>query len=78
MQISAAQKRDFIYATDAADLFVRLLLSRENGAFIIDTGHATTIRFVVQYLAALAQRLNYCISAQSRPRQVSFRSWWPT
>ena len=47
-----AQKRDFIYAPDAADLFVRLLLSLENGAFNIGTGHATTIRFVVEYLAA--------------------------
>ena len=52
VQITHAQKRDFIYTTDAADLFVRLLLSPENGAFIIATGHATTIRFVVQYLAA--------------------------
>lgn len=47
-----AQKRDFIYAPDAADLFVRLLLSPENGAFNIGTGQATTIRFVVEYLAA--------------------------
>lgn len=51
-----AQKRDFNYATDAADLFVRLLLSLENGAFIIDAGHATTIRFVVEYLAALCAK----------------------
>jgi nucleoside-diphosphate-sugar epimerase len=52
VQITHAQKRDFIYTTDAADLFVRLLLSPENGAFIIATRHATTIRFVVQYIAA--------------------------
>jgi nucleoside-diphosphate-sugar epimerase len=46
------QKRDFIYAPDAADLLVRLLLSPERGAFNIGTGHATTVRFVVEYLAA--------------------------
>lgn len=45
------QKRDFIYAPDAADLLVRLLLSQETGAFNIGTGHATTIRSVVEYLA---------------------------
>jgi len=47
-----AKKRDFIYAPDAADLFVRLLLAPGNGAFNIGTGQATTIRFVVEYLAA--------------------------
>ncbi|MGP0082415.1 MAG: NAD-dependent epimerase/dehydratase family protein [Steroidobacteraceae bacterium] len=47
-----AQKRDFIYAPDAADLFVRLLLSPENGVFNIGTGQPTTIRFVVEHLAA--------------------------
>ena len=46
------QKRDFIYAPDAADLLVRLLKSSETGAFNIATGHATTIRSVVEYLAA--------------------------
>jgi nucleoside-diphosphate-sugar epimerase len=45
------QQRDFIYAPDAADLLVRLLLSDENGAFNIGTGQATTVRSVVEYLA---------------------------
>ena len=45
------QKRDFIYAPDAADLLIRLLLSQETGAFNIGTGHASTIRSVIEYLA---------------------------
>jgi nucleoside-diphosphate-sugar epimerase len=51
-----AQKRDFIYAPDAADLLVRLLLSPETGAFNVGTGHATTIRSVVEYLASRCGR----------------------
>jgi len=47
-----AQQRDFIYALDAADLLVRLLSSEEPGAFNVGTGHATTIRSVVEYLAS--------------------------
>jgi nucleoside-diphosphate-sugar epimerase len=46
------QQRDFIYAPDAADLLVRLLLSHEDGAFNVGTGRATAIRSVVEYLAA--------------------------
>ena len=46
------QQRDFIYAPDAADLLVRLLLSQENGAFNIGTGRATTVRSVVEHLAS--------------------------
>ena len=46
------QQRDFIYAPDAADLLVRLLLSQENGVFNIGTGRATTVRSVVEYLAS--------------------------
>jgi nucleoside-diphosphate-sugar epimerase len=46
------QERDFVYAPDAADLFVSLLLSRETGVFNVGTGHATTIRSVVERLAA--------------------------
>jgi nucleoside-diphosphate-sugar epimerase len=45
------QLRDFIYAPDAADLLVRLLLSPEAGAFNIGTGCATTVRSVIEYLA---------------------------
>ena len=50
------QKRDFIYAPDAADLLVRLLLSPETGAFNIGTGRATTIRSVIDYLSARCGR----------------------
>jgi nucleoside-diphosphate-sugar epimerase len=46
------QQRDFIYAPDAADLLVRLLLAEEAGAFNVGTGRATTVRSVVEYLAA--------------------------
>jgi len=46
------QQRDFIYAPDAADLLIRLLLSHEDGVFNIGTGHATTVRSVVEYLAS--------------------------
>ena len=45
------QLRDFIYAPDAADLLVRILLSPHTGAFNIGTGHGSTIRSVIEYLA---------------------------
>lgn len=44
------QKRDFIFAPDAADLYVRLLLSRETGAFNVGTGQPTAIRSVIESL----------------------------
>lgn len=50
------QQRDFIYAPDAADLLVRLLLSEEAGAFNVGTGRATTVRSVVEYLASRCSR----------------------
>lgn len=50
------QQRDFIYAPDAADLLVRLLLSQEAGAFNIGTGRATKVRSVVEYLASRCRR----------------------
>jgi nucleoside-diphosphate-sugar epimerase len=50
------QQRDFIYAPDAADLLVRLLLSQETGAFNIGTGRATAVRSVVEYLASRCRR----------------------
>ena len=46
-----AQLRDFIYAPDAADLLVRLLMSEHIGAFNIGTGQGATLRSVVEYLA---------------------------
>jgi nucleoside-diphosphate-sugar epimerase len=46
-----AQKRDFIFAPDAADLLVRLLLSEESGVFNVGTGQATTVRAVAEHLA---------------------------
>ena len=45
------QTRDFIDARDAADLLVHLLMSSETGAFNIGTGHGTTVRSVIEYLA---------------------------
>jgi len=45
------QLRDFIYAPDAADLLIRLLFSSESGCFNIGSGCATTIRWVIEYLA---------------------------
>jgi nucleoside-diphosphate-sugar epimerase len=45
------QQRDFIYAPDAADLLVHLLLSTDSGAFNVGTGRATTIRSAIEYLA---------------------------
>jgi nucleoside-diphosphate-sugar epimerase len=50
------QQRDFIYAPDAADLLVRLLVSTESGAFNIGTGEATTIRRAVEYLGTRCGR----------------------
>ena len=50
------QQRDFIYAPDAADLLVRLLLSHDNGVFNIGTGRGTTIRSAVEYLASRCGR----------------------
>jgi nucleoside-diphosphate-sugar epimerase len=46
------QQRDFIYAPDAADLLVGLLLADEAGAFNVGTGRATTVRSIVEYLAS--------------------------
>ena len=46
------QLRDFIYGPDAGELLVKLLFSREAGAFNIGTGTPSTIRSAVEYLAA--------------------------
>jgi len=45
------QLRDFIYAPDIADLLVRLLFLSEYGAFNIGSGRATSVRFVMKYIA---------------------------
>ncbi len=45
------QVRDFIYAPDAADLYVRLQLSSEEGIFNVGTGRGTMIRSVIEHLA---------------------------
>lgn len=50
------QLRDFIYVTDAADLYVRLLMTSEAGAFNVATGRAATIRSVIEFLAEQRQR----------------------
>ena len=48
------QKRDFIYAPDAARMFVRLLNANATGAFNIGTGVPRSVRSVIE---ALADRL---------------------
>ena len=48
------QKRDFIYAPDAARMFVRLLNANATGAFNIGTGEPRSVRSVIE---ALADRL---------------------
>ena len=45
------QVRDFIDASDAADLLVRLLNSDAPGAFNIGTGRGTPVRYAIDYLA---------------------------
>ena len=47
-----AQQRDFIYAPDAADLIVRIVLSSEAGAFNVATGRGTAVRSIAEYLAS--------------------------
>jgi UDP-glucuronate decarboxylase len=49
------QKRDFIYAPDAARMFVRLLNANATGAFNVGTGEARSVRSVIE---ALADRLD--------------------
>lgn len=51
-----ALARDFIYAPDAADLLVRLMLSRQSGAFNIATGRSTTLADAIGYVADRLQR----------------------
>jgi len=46
------QQRDFIYAPDAAELYVKLLFSDVTGAFNVGTGAPSTVRSVIEYLAA--------------------------
>ena len=50
------QIRDLIYARDAAELISMLLLSEETGAFNIGTGVPSSIRSVVEHLAAACGR----------------------
>ena len=46
------QKRDFIYAPDAGALFAALLFSEETGEFNVGSGQGSTVREVVEYVAA--------------------------
>ena len=48
------QKRDFIYAPDAARMFVRLLIGGATGAFNVGSGEPRSVRSVIE---ALADRL---------------------
>jgi cephalosporin hydroxylase/nucleoside-diphosphate-sugar epimerase len=46
------QVRDFVYATDVADLFVRLLAAPEaTGAYNVGTGRGTTVRQIIERVA---------------------------
>jgi nucleoside-diphosphate-sugar epimerase len=45
------QQRDFVFAPDVANMFIRLLGNEEAGVFNIGTGEATKIRTVVELLA---------------------------
>jgi UDP-glucose 4-epimerase len=47
-----SQIRDFVYATDVADLLVRLLETPQaTGAYNVGTGHGTTVRQVIERMA---------------------------
>jgi nucleoside-diphosphate-sugar epimerase len=47
-----SQVRDFVYATDVADLLVRLLETPQaTGAYNVGTGHGTTVRQVIERVA---------------------------
>jgi nucleoside-diphosphate-sugar epimerase len=47
-----SQVRDFVYATDVADLFVRLLTTLDaEGAYNVGTGRGTTVREVIERVA---------------------------
>ena len=45
------QKRDFIYAPDAARMFMRILNSEVMGAFNVGTGEARSVRSVIEAVA---------------------------
>ena len=51
------QERDFIFATDIADLFWRLLVGAETGYFNVGTGRGTSVRSAVEFVGdRLGQR----------------------
>jgi nucleoside-diphosphate-sugar epimerase len=53
-----SQVRDFVYATDVADLLVRLLETPQaTGAYNVGTGHGTTVRQVIERVARHFQAL---------------------
>jgi nucleoside-diphosphate-sugar epimerase len=49
---SGVHERDFVYAADIADFFVRLLFSPQTGAFNVGTGTPLSVRAAVQQVAA--------------------------
>lgn len=69
---SGEQKRDFVYAPDAAKMLVALLNSKATGAYNIGSGEARSVRSVVE---AIAERLN----ARDLPQfgAVQPRAWEP-
>jgi len=66
------QKRDFVYAPDAAKMLVGLLNSDATGAYNIGSGEPRSVRSVVE---AVAERLN----ARDLPQfgAVAARAWEP-
>jgi nucleoside-diphosphate-sugar epimerase len=48
---SGVQERDFVYAPDIGEFFVRLLFSPQTGAFNVGTGTPLSIRAAVEQLA---------------------------
>ncbi len=69
---SGEQKRDFVYAPDAAKMLIGLLKSNATGTFNIGSGEARSVRSVVE---AVAERMN----ARDLPQfgAVAPRAWEP-
>lgn len=63
-------ERDFIYASDAADLLVRMLTSEVSGAFNVASGEATTLAVAIKHVAARLGR-NDLLRFGARPTPVS-------
>lgn len=63
-------ERDFIYAPDAADLLVRMLMSEVSGAFNVASGEATTLAVAIEHVAGRLGRSDL-LRFGARPTPVS-------